>query len=99
MQHWTCYALLRLQNSRLFPQPVRTVPEIKTIQPAQDQTQLAMILEHSGTNVDTEFRNFGDLVAKETVSEIRANPTTDLWGQPTIHSNEPNLMGDQYTYF
>ena len=82
-----------------FGQLLRTVPEIKTIQPAQDQTQLAMILEHSGTNVDTEFRNFGDLVAKETVSEIRANPTTDLWGQPTIHSNEPNLMGDQYTYF
>ena len=82
-----------------FEQLLRTVPEIKTIQPAQDQTQLAMILEHSGKNVDTEFKSFSDLVAKETVSEIRANPTTDLWGQPTIHSIEPNLMGDQYTYF
>ena len=82
-----------------FEQLLRTVPETKTIQPAEDQTQLAMILEHSGKNVDTEFTNFSDLVAKETVSEIRANPTTDLSGQPTIHSNEPNLMEDQYTYF
>ena len=38
-----------------FEQLLRTVPEIKTIQPAQDQTQLAMILEHIGKNVDTEF--------------------------------------------
>ena len=80
-------------------QLLRIIPEIKTLQPAQDQTQLAMILEHSGKNVDTQFRRFSDLVAKEIVSEIRVNPTTDLWGQPTIHSNEPNLLEDQYTYF
>ena len=80
-------------------QLLRIIPEIKTLQPAQDQTQLAMILEHSGKNVDTQFRNFSDLVAKERVSEIRVNPTTDLWGQPLIHANEPNLLEDQYTYF
>jgi hypothetical protein len=77
----------------------QTIPEIKTLQPAQDQTQLAMILEHSGKNVDVEFRNFRDLVAKEIVSEIRANPTTDPSGQPFIHPNEPNLFQDEYSYF
>ena len=50
---------------------LRIIPEIKTLQPAHDQTQLAMILEHSGKNVDTQFTDFGDLVAKEMVSEIR----------------------------
>src|ERR1700757_5289331 len=31
----------------------RSIREIKTLQPAHDQTQLAMILERSGKNVDT----------------------------------------------
>ena len=97
------------QQNKAFPtasyvdepleQLLRIIPEIKTLQPAQDQTQLAMILEHSGKNVDTQFKNFSALAAKETVSEIRFNPTTDLGGQPTIHSNEPNLLEDQYTYY
>jgi hypothetical protein len=80
-------------------QLLQTIPELKTLQPAQDQTQLAMILEHSAKNVDAEFKNFSDVAAKERVSEIRANPTTDLWGQPLTHPNEPNLEQDQYTYF
>jgi hypothetical protein len=94
---------LQQNNASYVDEPLdqllQTIPEIKTLQPAQDQTQLAMILEHSGKNVDMEFRNSSDLAAKEVVSEIRDNPTTDLWGQPTIHSNEPNLLEDQYTYF
>jgi hypothetical protein len=98
-----------LQQNNAFPsasyvdepleQLLRIIPEMKTLQPAQDQTQLAMILEHCGKNVDTQFNNFSDLAAKELVSEIRVNPPTDLWGQPTTHPNEPNLLEDQYTYF
>jgi hypothetical protein len=38
-------------------QLLQAIPEIKTLQPAQDQMQLAMILEHSGKNVDMEFNN------------------------------------------
>jgi hypothetical protein len=79
---------------------LQIIPEIKTLQPAQSQTQLAMILEHNGKNVDAEFRNFSDVVAKEVVSEVRANPTTDPWGQPKTHLNdEPNLFQDEYSYF
>jgi hypothetical protein len=98
-----------LQQNNAFPtasyvdepleQLLKIIPEITTLQSAQDQTQLAMILEHCGKNVDMQFKKFSDLAAKEIVSEIRVNPTTDLWGQPTIHSNEPNLLEDQYTYF
>ena len=80
-------------------QLLRTILEIKTLQPAQDQTQLKMILEHGGKNVDSQFNNFGGLVAKEVVSELRDNPTTDVSGQPRAHSNEPNLLEDQYSYF
>ena len=82
-----------------FEQLLRMVPEIKTLQPAQDQNQLAMILERCGKNVDTQFNDFGDLVAKEVVSEIRYNPTTDLSGQPLTHSYEPNLQENEYRYF
>jgi hypothetical protein len=59
-------------------QLLRIIPEMKILQPAQDQTQLTMILEHCGKNVDTQFKKFSDLAAKEIVSEIRVNPTTDL---------------------
>jgi hypothetical protein len=80
-------------------QLLRTILEIKTLQPVQDQTQLKMILEHGGRNVDSQFNNFGGLVAKEVVSELRVNPTTDEFGRPRVHSNEPNLFEDQYSYF
>jgi len=80
-------------------QLLRTIPELKTLQPARDQTQLANILEHTARNLDAQFANFSDLVAKEIVSETRVNPTTDLWGQPLTHPNEPNLMQNQYSYF
>jgi hypothetical protein len=34
------------------------------------------------------------------VSEIRANPTTDLWGQPKAAlNNQPNLFQSEYSYF
>jgi hypothetical protein len=82
-----------------FEQLLRRIPEIKTLEPAQDQTQLAMILEGCGKSVDTQFNDFGDLVAKEMVSEIRYNPTTDLSGQPLITSYEPNVLENEYKYF
>ena len=80
-------------------QLLRTILEIKTLQPVQDQTQLRMILEQGGRNVDSQFNNFGGLVAKEVVSELRVNPTTDVFGRPRVHFNEPNLLEDQYSYF
>jgi hypothetical protein len=80
-------------------QLLRTILEIKTLQPVQDQTQLKVILEHVGKNVESQFNNFRGLVAKEVVSELRVNPTTDEFGRPKVHSNEPNLFEDQYSYF
>jgi hypothetical protein len=80
-------------------QLLQSIPELKTLQPVQDQTQLATILEHTAKNVDAQFTNFSDLVGKETVSEIRANPTTDPWGQPLTHANQPNLFQNDYSYY
>lgn len=83
-----------------FEQLLEAIPEIRTLQPAQDQTQLRMILEQAGKNVDMEFKDFRDLVAKEIVSEIRANPTTDLsnQGKSTLN-DQPNLFQNEYSYF
>jgi hypothetical protein len=83
-------------------QLLQAIPEIKTLQPAQDQTPLAMILEHTGKNVDAQFKaeDFRDLVAKEVVSEVRANPTTDLWNQGKTTLNvQPALFQNEYSYF
>jgi hypothetical protein len=81
-------------------QLLHDVPETKTLQRDQDQTQLAMILEQCAKNVDMEFKNFTDLTANESVSENRANPTNDLWGQPkTTLNDQPNLFQNEYRYF
>jgi hypothetical protein len=81
-------------------QLLHDVPETKTLQREQDQSQLATILEQCAKNVDMEFKNFTDLTAKESVSENRANPTTDQWGQPKATLNDqPNLFQNEYSYF
>jgi hypothetical protein len=82
-----------------FEQLLRTVPEIKTLKPSQDQRQLAMILDRCGKNVDTQFNDSGDLITKEKVLETRYNPTINLSGQPRTHSYEPTIQENDYDYF
>lgn len=50
---------------------IRSVPELKTLQPATDQGELRAILEKTGENVDKLFDTFSDLEAKEAVTEER----------------------------
>lgn len=64
---------------------IRSVPELKTLQPATDQGELRAILEKTGENVDKLFDTFSDLEAKEAVTEERVDPI--------------NVQQDQYTYF
>lgn len=64
---------------------IRSVPELKTLQPATDQGELRAILEKTGENVDKLFDTFSDLEAKEAVTEERVGPI--------------NVQQDQYTYF
>ena len=80
-------------------QLLRTVPETGTLQPSKDQTPLGLILNRCGKNVDAEFKDFGDLVAKETVLETLYNPTTDMDGQPITRPHGRLLQENEYEYY
>jgi hypothetical protein len=64
---------------------IRDVPELRTLQPAADQQELAMILQKTGERVDEFSGRLGGLTAKEVVSEERLDPIS--------------IQQDQYTYF
>ena len=68
---------------------VQRIPELRTLQPAPDQSPLPMILEKTGEKVEEAVERFGNLVAKETVSEKEVN----LQGDPV------KLQQDEYDYF
>jgi VWFA-related protein len=55
-------------------QLVKQIPELKGLQPAQDQKQLPMILESTGRSVDDFIHNIGDLIADEDVIQEKLNP-------------------------
>ncbi|HKN24387.1 MAG TPA: hypothetical protein VJX72_06030, partial [Candidatus Acidoferrum sp.] len=68
---------------------VQRIPELRTLHPALDQSPLPMILEKTGEKVAEAVERFGNLVAKETVSEKEVN----LQGDPM------KLQQDEYDYF
>ena len=54
-------------------QLVQQVPDLKSLQPAEDQKQLPMILAKTGHSVDVFIGNVGDLIADEDVTQQRLN--------------------------
>jgi len=54
-------------------QLIKRIPDLKGIQPAQDQKQLPEILEKMGQSVDNFVHNVGDLIANEDVTQQRLN--------------------------
>ncbi len=54
-----------------LPQLIKRVPELKHLQPAQNQAQLAVILHKTGERVDDFFRHVTDLTAREEISLMR----------------------------
>ena len=83
---------------------VRDVPELRTLQPAGDQQELATILQRIGERVDEFCGRLGGLTAREVVSEERLDPIT---GKPLKfvgdrtggQKNQFSIQQDQYTYF
>jgi VWFA-related protein len=55
-------------------QLVKRIPDLKELQPAQDQKQLPMILERTGRSVDDFIHSIGDLIADEDVIQEKLNP-------------------------
>jgi len=54
-------------------QLVKLVPDLKSIQPSEDQKQLPAILKKAGHSVDVFIGNVGDLIADEDVTQQRLN--------------------------
>jgi len=54
-------------------QLVERVPESKSLQPAEDQQELPMILQKVGERMDDFVHNIGDLIARENLTQERLN--------------------------
>ncbi|HEY2821586.1 MAG TPA: hypothetical protein VGJ06_11145 [Candidatus Acidoferrum sp.] len=52
-------------------QLILRIPDLKGIEPAEDQKQLPMILGRTGASVDSFIENVGDLIANEDVTQQR----------------------------
>ena len=50
-------------------QLIKRIPDLKGLHPADDQTQLPLILERTGHSVDTFAHNIGDLIAREDLTQ------------------------------
>jgi hypothetical protein len=55
-------------------QLVERIPELKTLQPAPDPQELAVILQKMGERVDGFVRDIGDLIAQEDITQEKLNP-------------------------
>jgi hypothetical protein len=85
-------------------QLVARVPELKSLEPDDDQRPLSMILQQAGANVDRFFGELSSLVATENVTEARLNPITGMplklqGEEPDIQSNQYRVFQDEYSYF
>jgi hypothetical protein len=87
-----------------LPQIVKSVPELKHLQPAPDQQALPTILQKSGLRVDDFFKNIVDLIAHEKITQLRVDSRGVVTArQDTVDSyliiyrgNEPRLRLDEY---
>jgi hypothetical protein len=50
---------------------INQIPDLKGLQPAEDQKQLSVILERTGASVGSFIDNVGDLIANEDVTQQR----------------------------
>ena len=81
----------RYSNARPYldeplPQLIRRVPELKHLQPAQNQSELSVILHKTGERVDDFFRHITDLTAREDISLTRL--------RQELPSSRPELSGE-----
>lgn len=66
---------------------VKLIPELETLQPAPAQQQLPMILEKTGEQVDTYFRNIVDLIAQEQITEEKLDPQGNVTGRLQVEDS------------
>jgi VWFA-related protein len=73
------------------------IPELKTLQPAPDQTELPFILQKMGQRVDEFVRDIGDLTAHEDVTQQKLNAKGGIQAKEAVQDNYLILHhGDQW---
>jgi hypothetical protein len=68
-------------------QLVERIPELRTLRPAPDQQELAMILQKMGRSVDEFARSIGDLIADEDVTQEWLNAKGDIQAEERVRDN------------
>ena len=68
-------------------QLVELIPELKTLQPAPDQTELPVILQKMGRKVDDFVRDIGDLTAHEDVTQQKLNAKGGIQAKEAVQDN------------
>jgi VWFA-related protein len=63
------------------------VPELKSLQPAADQQELAMILQKVGERMDDFVHNIGDLIAREDLTQERLNADGKIKAKQHVQDN------------
>jgi hypothetical protein len=68
-------------------QLVELIPELKTLQPAPDQSELPVILQKMGRKVDDFIRDIGDLTAHEDVTQQKLNAKGGIQAKEAVQDN------------
>lgn len=68
-------------------QLVERVPELKSLQPVEDQQELPMILQKVGERMDDFVHNIGDLIARENLTQERLNADGKIKAKQHVKDN------------
>src|SRR5580704_13076585 len=68
-------------------QLVERIPDLKTLQPAPDQSELPVILQKMGQKVDDFVRDIGDLTAHEDVTQQKLNAKGGIQAKQGVQDN------------
>lgn len=68
-------------------QVVERVPELKSLEPAEDQQELPMILQKMGERMDDFVHNIGDLIAREDLTQERLNADGKIKAKQHLQDN------------
>ena len=85
--HEPDYANAHAYIDLAMAQLVERVPELKSVEPAADQQELAMILQKMGERMDDFVHNIGDLIAREDVTQERLNADGKVKAKQHVQDN------------
>ncbi len=82
-----------------FPELLKSIPELRGLEPAQDQEELPTLLDKVGATAETLFHKMPSLIAHEEVLQARGNakPTRQNFEYLILsHHTEKDVTLDEY---